>query len=203
MTPVLAIEVTSTPLERVPAELAVAYLFEGDRPLRGGAGRADWRLCGGLSELLLEGRFRGERGEAVLIPTYDRLRAPRFLLLGLGAEDRFGPSDCASASFDAVCRAHDLGLRSLVLSPAGDWSVRIPPGVGAQAVVRGAVAALVERPAELRLRIVAPAERLGRVRRGLETAAEQLGDVAVEIRLPAREHPVASAGRRPRTAGSA
>ena len=51
--------VDTSPFERVPADLAVAGFFSDERPLRGAAGRADWRLCGTISELLVSGRMRG------------------------------------------------------------------------------------------------------------------------------------------------
>ena len=69
MTVTWAIELDSEPVERVRADLLVAPLFEGDRPLRGAASRIDWRLCGHLSEMLARGAFRGAPGEVVLVPT--------------------------------------------------------------------------------------------------------------------------------------
>ena len=57
----LEIEVDSASVERVRADLAAVPLFTEDRPLRGGVGRADWRLCGRLSELVASGRLAGER----------------------------------------------------------------------------------------------------------------------------------------------
>ena len=48
----LAFELTSDAVERVAAEAVVAFCFDEDRPLRGPAGRADWRLCGDLSRFV-------------------------------------------------------------------------------------------------------------------------------------------------------
>ena len=59
------------------AEIAVAGFFQDHRPLRGGAARVDWRLCGLLSELLMSGELEGRRDEAVLMPSARHLRAPR------------------------------------------------------------------------------------------------------------------------------
>ncbi len=75
---------TARPLERVESEIAVAGFFSDERPLRGGAARADWRLCGGLSRRIESGDLSGKSGEAMLIGCGRALRAPRFMLLGLG-----------------------------------------------------------------------------------------------------------------------
>jgi Cytosol aminopeptidase family, N-terminal domain len=68
--------------------------FADERPLRGAAGLADWRLCGRLSRLLRAGRAGGERGETVMLPPGRRLRFQRLILFGLGEskgydDDRF------------------------------------------------------------------------------------------------------------------
>ena len=64
-----AIEVllTSRPLERVESEIAVAGFFADDRPLRSGAARADWRLCGGLSRRIESGDLSGATAVSVVL----------------------------------------------------------------------------------------------------------------------------------------
>jgi hypothetical protein len=77
------------PIERLPADVAVAGFFADDRPLRGGAGRLDWRLCGLLSRYLQEPRFSGVLDERVLMPGADRIAPNRLFLFGLGARKRY------------------------------------------------------------------------------------------------------------------
>ena len=67
------IVLTARPLERVDSEIAVAGFFTDERPLRGGAARADWRLCGGLSRRIENGDLSGKSGEAV---SYTHLTLP-------------------------------------------------------------------------------------------------------------------------------
>ena len=72
----------------------VLPVFRDDRPLRGAAGLADWRLCGKLSRLLRDSRATGEPGETMLLPPGRRLRFARILWFGLGdakgySEERF------------------------------------------------------------------------------------------------------------------
>ena len=58
--------------------------FIDERPLRGAAGLADWRLCGRLSRLIKTEKQSGLRGETMLLPPGRRLRFKRVLWFGLG-----------------------------------------------------------------------------------------------------------------------
>ncbi|MCP4872288.1 MAG: hypothetical protein GY898_26595 [Proteobacteria bacterium] len=75
-----------------PAQLegldgAVAVVFQDERPLGGVASRADWRLSGFLSRLLMGSKFSGERGEWLLVHTQGRLPYTHLFLVGLGRKD--------------------------------------------------------------------------------------------------------------------
>ncbi len=66
---------------------AVAVVFQDERPLKGTASRADWRLSGFLSRLLMGGKFSGERGEWLLVHTQGRLPYTHLFLVGLGKRE--------------------------------------------------------------------------------------------------------------------
>jgi hypothetical protein len=86
-------------------EALLLTLFADERPLRGAAGLADWRLCGRLSRLLRNERLGGGEGEAMMLPPGRRLSFPRLVLLGLGS----------SASFDEhAYRAHVRRVRDVM-----------------------------------------------------------------------------------------
>ena len=59
-------------------------VFKDDRPLRGAAGLADWRLCGKLSRLVRAGKATAEKGESLMLPPGRRLTFGRILWFGLG-----------------------------------------------------------------------------------------------------------------------
>jgi hypothetical protein len=72
----------------------VLPVFKDDRPLRGAAGLADWRLGGRLSRLIKTQRATAEAGETLLLPPGRRLKFSRILWFGLGdargySDDRF------------------------------------------------------------------------------------------------------------------
>jgi hypothetical protein len=96
----------------------VLPVFKDDRPLRGAAGLADWRLCGRLSRLLKGGKANAEAGETMLLPPGRRLRFKRMMWFGLGdakgyTEERF---------------RKDLKWMLDVITKAGitDWSLQLP-----------------------------------------------------------------------------
>ena len=68
------------------------FVGQDERPLRGTAGYVDWRLCGALSRVLLQGFFIGAQGDCLLIPSEGRIAMSRIFALGTGTGERFGRS---------------------------------------------------------------------------------------------------------------
>src|SRR5262249_59539619 len=71
----LFLELSALAAEQAKVDCLVVAFFSDERPLRESAGRADWRLCGRLSQLLAAGRLTGRRGEAVLVASSRRVAA--------------------------------------------------------------------------------------------------------------------------------
>jgi hypothetical protein len=72
----------------------VVSVFKDERPLRGAAGLADWRLCGKLSRLVKANRIGAEARETLMLPAGRRLSFAKILWFGLGeskgyTDDRF------------------------------------------------------------------------------------------------------------------
>jgi hypothetical protein len=187
----LAIEIDAGPLERTRADVAVVYFFDTDRPLQGGAGRVDWRLCGQLSKLLVAGKLHGIRGEAVLVQSGRGLAAPRLIALGLGARNEFDWEACEALGAEAARRALDLGARSLALPlpdpHAGD--LELPDRV--EALVAGAMAVTADRGAELKLLLVPPAAEVARAREAAAAVAARPRSPAVALQLDGATRPAA------------
>ena len=112
----LVVSVVGEVVDRVDADLAVVGCLEDERPLRGAAARADWRLCGALSALLAEGARSGSEGEAALLPSRGGVRAPRVLALGLGAMGRRSSERLRGVSSEALRRALRLRARRPALA---------------------------------------------------------------------------------------
>ena len=183
MSATLTVEVAAGPLERTHAAVAVVFFFESDRPLRGGAGRADWRLCGELSRLILSGKLTGAAGEAVLVPTYGGMAAPLLLGLGLGPRNAFDADACEALGREAAVRVHRLKARDLALPlpdpHAGDLELR----ERVEALVTGAIGAVAEVSADLRLLLVPPPAETGRTQKVVADLAKSQRSTSVALRL--------------------
>jgi hypothetical protein len=114
----------------------VLPVFKDDRPLRGAAGLADWRLCGRLSRLLKAARATAEAGETMMLPSGRRLRFRRVIWFGLGdakgyTDDRF--------------RADLSWIRGVVTSAgATDWALQAPGRASGLIGARRAVELILE-----------------------------------------------------------
>ena len=114
----------------------VLPVFKDDRPLRGAAGLADWRLCGRLSRLLKANKATGEAGETMLLPPGRRLKFRRVIWFGLGD---------AKGYTDARFR-QDLAWIVGVVTKAGatDWALQAPGRASGLIGARRAVELILE-----------------------------------------------------------
>jgi len=78
------LKITSDSLDEAENQLALILTYEDIRPLRGQAGLVDWRLNGTLSQLILNNKFQGQMGEALLMPSAGRVGTKELMILGLG-----------------------------------------------------------------------------------------------------------------------
>jgi hypothetical protein len=96
----------------------VLPVFKDDRPLRGAAGLADWRLCGRLSRLLKTNKASADAGETLMLPPGRRLRFKRVMWFGLGVAKGYNDERFKK----------DLSWIRGVVKSAGvtDWSLQAP-----------------------------------------------------------------------------
>jgi hypothetical protein len=182
MTGAIELALSPRPLERTPADVAVVGFFTDERPLRGGAARADWRLCGGLSRRIESGDLSGKSGEALLIGTGRALRAPRLLLLGLGdraAYDRLRLSDESRQALDRVRR---LGCRHVALAPLGVAPDDVPRH--APALLAGIREAWREASEDLTVHLCVRREEMPAIQRALEEARDAADAAEIRISTP-------------------
>lgn len=154
MSVTLAVAVEATRLPHVEADVLVAPFFADDRPLRGPAAWADWRLCGLLDESLASGRLPTGLGAATLAPSGGRLAAGRVLLIGLGPRAELGFAELRSAATRAAERLAALRAGDVAFAVPGQALTGIVPELAAELVVEAFAEALARTPRALRLRLV-------------------------------------------------
>ncbi len=194
-------------LDKERAVCLVLTAFADDRPLRGLAGRVDWRLNGRISKLMLRDFVDGHFGETMLTPLESRLPFDRLLFVGMGArsefsERRFG--EICRITFDTLARMHvtdfamalpgriglDVGLRQALHG----WEEGIAGAFPAEQI-QALNICLIEG-AEVQRELVEP---LRRICRGLDEQAETAIAQAefVEGVAPAARHATAKTARAP------
>jgi hypothetical protein len=179
MTTPIELILTPSPLERVDSEIAVAGFFSDERPLRGGAARADWRLCGSLSRRIEDGDLSGKSGEAMLIGCGRALCAPRLMLLGLGDRRAYDQLRVSDETRQALVRCRRLKLCRVALSPLGIASDDVPRH--AAALVAGIVDAWHEADDLMTLSVCVPRSELAGAFRAFESARDAAGADAVRV----------------------
>jgi leucyl aminopeptidase len=173
---------TPRPLERTQGEIAVVGFFADERPLRGGAARADWRLCGGLSRRIENGDLSGKSGEALLIGSGPALLAPRLLLMGLGERQHFDQLRVGDETQQALERCLKLGCTRVAFAPLGIASDDIPRHAGA--LVAGFHAAWQSARRPMTVHFCVPGREISAVERALTEAHKAANVSEITIRVP-------------------
>ena len=179
----LSLVIQGRPLERVACDLALAGAFSAERPLRGGAARLDWRLCGLFSDQIRDEFFLGERGEALLVPTTGALYAPRALLVGLGPRDEYGPVIAQSVIAEGMIRCFDLGATRIGMAPLGIASNRLPEY--SASVIGGLREALRDRSGEFEVVLSIPHREREAAASALQTAIRAIEPTPIRFELAA------------------
>ena len=192
MTVILEVALEPRSVERVEGDLLVAGFFCEDRPLKGAAGTADWRLCGLVSRILLEGECSGKEGEAILVASKGRLRIGRVLLVGLGEAGRFCAESFGERTRDATQRALELGAKRLVLEPLGIRAEDFSPHCGT--LLEAVLAPLRAQQMALELDLLIPEAEMGRAGAALrkaitKSAPGEVALVAKRVRKPLKAAP--------------
>jgi len=185
------LELTPRPLERISCDVAVAGFFTDERPLRGGAARVDWRLCGGLSKRIEAGDLLGESGEALLMGCGRALRSPRLLVVGLGNRQDFDLVRLSDEMSGAMRRCVGLRCSDIALSPLGIAADDIPRH--APALVAGIREACEESEAAVRIRLCVQNPQIPAVRRAFEEACKAARAEEIELVVPTPSAAQASA----------
>lgn len=112
----IELTLTSKTIDEVPSQLALVTTFEDVRPLKGSAGLVDWRLNGKLSRFFVQKKMKGDKGEALLMPTRGRLDSTELLVLGMGAKSGLQDSETPQIINAIVERLMMKKSRSFCLS---------------------------------------------------------------------------------------
>jgi hypothetical protein len=114
-------------LDSASVELCACSIWSDERPVRGFAGLLDWRLGGRISALLKSGFFRGELGDALLVPGKPHLPFEKVLVIGLGERAAFGEDRFRQGVLHIASALEHLRIRRAVVELPGRTSGAIEP----------------------------------------------------------------------------
>ena len=114
-------------LDSASVELCACSIWSDERPIRGFAGLVDWRLGGRISGLLKSGFFRGELGEALLVPGKPHVPFEKVLVVGLGNRSAFGEDRFRQGVLHIATALERLRIRRAVVELPGRASGAIEP----------------------------------------------------------------------------
>ncbi len=181
----IVVEVADQPLERVRADLVVVGYSPDDRPLRGAAGRADWRFCGELWKLVTAQKLDGRRGQAALLSAAGPLRSPLLLVVGLGHRAELDVDVWRELGGEVVRRALDLQLNRVVLGLESDAAA-----LGSEAICALFAGAAVAAEHSAEIQLVLAGE-------GVQLRFSELRSLAEAGRLPGLSLKLPAEPRRP------
>lgn len=199
MSVTLAVGVEASRLPHVETDVLVAPFFADDRPLRGPAAWADWRLCGLLDDALVAGRLPRKLGEATLAPSAGRLAARRVLLISLGTRAALGFAELRCAATRAAERLAALRAGDAAFAVPGQALTGIVPELAAELVVEAFAEALSRIPRAQRLRLVLSEGDAGPALAALRALPAELagGRVVLRLERAIEARQPAPPGRRP------
>ena len=188
----MKVRLVSYPVDGYSADILLAYLYAGERPLKGETGRVDWWLEGRISHLIISGWIRGEFNEQLLSNPGGRIKADRVLLTGLGPPERFTAERYRALTNFLGSVIARLGLHSLVTPLPGfhqaQWSLpEIPPSLAAELLIESVARAFIpirDYPREPEMLITTEVEKRDEIFLGAQQVKVSLkGKIDLEIKV--------------------
>ncbi|HRW47207.1 MAG TPA: leucyl aminopeptidase [Caldilinea sp.] len=129
------------------ADCIVVNLFEGVTEPAGATGAVDKALNGAISRLIASGDFSGKAGSTALLYADGGVAAPRVLVVGLGAAEKFD-TKAARKSAATVYKtlAKTKGVKHFATIVHGAGIGGLDPAAAAQALAEGTVLAAYRVP---------------------------------------------------------
>ena len=118
----MKISIAAQKLRRTNCNLFVLPIFEDERPLKKINGMVDWRLCGKISQLIIQKQFCGKLTEKLLFANLQKPIAQNIILVGLGKKKNFGKEPLHEVFLTLQGAISQLKISSFALAPENFFS---------------------------------------------------------------------------------
>jgi len=140
----MEIKILNQSITEFDGDLLIVNLFEGVKIPGGATGAIDKSLDGMISKLIKNDELAGKLGETVLLHTFDKLKANKVIVIGLGKSESFGTEEIRKASGAAAKYARKVKAKRVGTITHGAGIGGIEPASAAQALIEGTLLALYE-----------------------------------------------------------
>jgi len=117
-------------IDRLAVDTFALAVFDDQRPPQGLTGLVDWRLCGMVSRMLLDGSITARFRDVTMLPAYGRFSSNRILVFGMGDSTEFTQARAREASWVMAERLLKLRAGTFMTSLPGSMSGTVHPKSG-------------------------------------------------------------------------
>ncbi|MBM4389236.1 MAG: hypothetical protein FJ088_15985 [Deltaproteobacteria bacterium] len=108
-------------IDCIEFDILILSFFQEEKPVKGVAGLADWRLNGKINRLIKSGNLSGRFRESMLMPSSGRLPCRRLCVFGLGGAGEFNQPRIREASWFIMDTLRRLQTESWAMALPGSF----------------------------------------------------------------------------------
>lgn len=133
----MKIDIVQKDILDMVCDLLVVNLFQGAAKPGGATGAVDKALDGAISKLIEQDHFEGKLGQALVFPTFGKIKARRIAVIGLGDRKRFDADAVRKIGGHVIKLAMNAKAEKVVTILHGAGIGGLEPRAAAQALAEG------------------------------------------------------------------
>ena len=138
----MRIKVTQGDITKMSSPALIINLFEGIRKPGGVTGVIDHALDGAITQLIIDGEIKGQKGELTLIHTLGKLPVSRILVAGLGTEKEFNQDTVRQITANSCRLLRNRGVKQAATIAHGAGIGGIDTFLSGRSIAEGAILGL-------------------------------------------------------------
>jgi len=164
----LKLTVSSKDIDSIETSAIVLLFFHDERPLKGSAGLADWRMNGAISRLIISERINGNNGETTLVVPNRRILGDKILMIGLGNSSELTKDKIEEAAESVVDHLVGIGVKDFAIAVPHTGPASLKASEIIEALIRG-MKKINRKPGELTATLQVEKEDLMEVKTTIES----------------------------------
>ncbi|MBN2021057.1 MAG: leucyl aminopeptidase, partial [Sedimentisphaerales bacterium] len=166
--------------DTIRSQMVAVGCFSDTKGLNSEIGKLDKKLGGAIERILKLGDFKGKEGTSALVYGYEKIKAERVLLVGLGQKDKTTINTIRKAASLAANKAVGMKINRLAMAIHINLGEKLESGLMAQALAEGVYYGSFRydeyitsdengRAETLSVEVIDKAENVKRLEKGLRT----------------------------------